>query len=66
MKNHDDNDVTLATCCTIGRQARHFYPGKTWDDVEPLARRVWESRNSESPWAEVAPRVRSVFCEPET
>ncbi len=63
VMGHDD-DGSLATCQEIGRQAKDFYRNRRWEDVEPLARRVWESQRVSKPWDEVAPTVRSVFGAP--
>lgn len=55
----------LEVCQEIGRQARAFYPGSPWDQVEPHARQVWESQDTSAPWEEVAPLVQAIWREPE-
>jgi hypothetical protein len=34
------------------------YHGRHWNDIEPEARRDWESKNSDSPWEKVEKAVR--------
>lgn len=48
-------------CALYAREARDVFPGRSWNEVEPLVRNAWERDSHRMTWREAAPLVKSFW-----
>jgi hypothetical protein len=55
--------VEKQLCREYGLQAREFYPGRAWPDVEPLVRRMWHHETRALAWSEAKPIIHAAWSD---